>query len=150
MSQAVMVAFYARVSSDQQAKRGTIESQIAALMERIVADGVQVMDWDGATEHRRSGASPCRNGHRNRFREAVLGPQWRVGDIAKSSLHGASRFRQNTVARLFAPHTRTTPQCRCPQEGVLNRTYGSESMDRDTRTGDRQRRVVSICSRAAC
>lgn len=34
MSQAVMVALYARVSSDQQAKRGTIESQIAALMER--------------------------------------------------------------------------------------------------------------------
>ncbi len=35
MSQAGMVAFYARVSSDQQAKRGTIESQIAALTERI-------------------------------------------------------------------------------------------------------------------
>jgi site-specific DNA recombinase len=44
MSQAVMVAFYARVSSDQQAKRGTIESQIAALMERIVADGAQVVE----------------------------------------------------------------------------------------------------------
>lgn len=44
MSQAVMVALYARVSSDQQAKRGTIESQIAALMERIVADGAQVVE----------------------------------------------------------------------------------------------------------
>ncbi len=44
MSQAVMVAFYARVSSDQQAKRGTIESQIAALTERIVADGVHVAE----------------------------------------------------------------------------------------------------------
>ncbi|MNV89324.1 hypothetical protein D3C71_1836080 [compost metagenome] len=44
MSQAVMVAFYARVSSDQQAKRGTIESQIAALTERIVADGAQVAE----------------------------------------------------------------------------------------------------------
>jgi site-specific DNA recombinase len=31
MSLAVLVAFYARVSSDQQANRGTIESQIAAL-----------------------------------------------------------------------------------------------------------------------
>ena len=44
MSQAVMVAFYARVSSDQQAKRGTIESQIAALTERIVADGVHIAE----------------------------------------------------------------------------------------------------------
>ena len=44
MSQAVIVAFYARVSSDQQAKRGTIESQIAALTERIVADGVHVAE----------------------------------------------------------------------------------------------------------
>lgn len=44
MSQAVMVAFYARVSSDQQAKRGTIESQIAALTERIVADGAHVAE----------------------------------------------------------------------------------------------------------
>src|SRR3546814_9888705 len=44
MSQAVMVALYARVSSDQQAKRGTIESQIAALTERIVADGAQVVE----------------------------------------------------------------------------------------------------------
>lgn len=44
MSQALMVAFYARVSSNQQAKRGTIESQIAALAERIVADGVHVAE----------------------------------------------------------------------------------------------------------
>lgn len=44
MSQAVMVAFYARVSSDQQAKRGTIESQITALTERIVADGEQIVE----------------------------------------------------------------------------------------------------------
>jgi hypothetical protein len=31
MSKAAMVALYARVSSEQQNKRGTIESQIAAL-----------------------------------------------------------------------------------------------------------------------
>jgi site-specific DNA recombinase len=35
----MMMAFYARVSSDQQAKNGTIESQISALIERIAADG---------------------------------------------------------------------------------------------------------------
>jgi site-specific DNA recombinase len=33
------VAFYARVSSEQQAEAGTIDSQIAALRERIVQDG---------------------------------------------------------------------------------------------------------------
>src|ERR1017187_1941222 len=44
MSTAVMVAFYARVSSEQQAKRGTIESQISALMDRIAADGAQIVD----------------------------------------------------------------------------------------------------------
>ena len=32
-------AFYARVSSDAQAREHTIDSQIAALKERIAADG---------------------------------------------------------------------------------------------------------------
>jgi len=38
----VRAAFYARVSSDQQAAAGTIESQVAALEERVTADGVNV------------------------------------------------------------------------------------------------------------
>jgi site-specific DNA recombinase len=42
MSDVMTVALYARVSSEQQAKRGTIESQIATLTERIVAEGEQV------------------------------------------------------------------------------------------------------------
>jgi len=36
------IALYARVSSEQQAEAGTIDSQIAALQERIVQDGYQV------------------------------------------------------------------------------------------------------------
>jgi len=36
------VAFYARVSSEQQAEAGTIDSQIAALRERIIQDGYQL------------------------------------------------------------------------------------------------------------
>ncbi|WP_279616468.1 recombinase family protein [Caballeronia temeraria] len=39
-----MIALYARVSSEQQSKRGTIDSQIAALKERISADGAQIVD----------------------------------------------------------------------------------------------------------
>jgi len=44
MSNAAMVALYARVSSEQQSKRGTIDSQIAALKERIQADGAQIVE----------------------------------------------------------------------------------------------------------
>ena len=38
------VALYARVSSEQQAEAGTIDSQIAALRERIVQDGYQLTE----------------------------------------------------------------------------------------------------------
>ncbi|QUN32427.1 recombinase family protein (plasmid) [Cupriavidus sp. KK10] len=44
MNNAAMVALYARVSSEQQSKRGTIDSQIAALKERIQADGAQIVE----------------------------------------------------------------------------------------------------------
>ncbi len=44
MSERRIVALYARVSSDQQAKGGTIDSQVAALQERIASDGEQVAE----------------------------------------------------------------------------------------------------------
>lgn len=44
MSDTRMVAGYARVSSEQQAKSGTIESQIASLRERIAGDGEQIAE----------------------------------------------------------------------------------------------------------
>src|SRR6478735_82068 len=40
--QSVRAAFYARVSSDQQAEAGTIGSQVAALEQRAAADGVPI------------------------------------------------------------------------------------------------------------
>ena len=42
MTRDLQVALYARVSSDQQATQGTIESQIAALEDQIAKDGVAV------------------------------------------------------------------------------------------------------------
>ena len=42
MSKTVRIAFYARVSSDHQADEGTIASQVAALRQRIAADGGRV------------------------------------------------------------------------------------------------------------
>ena len=44
MSHSRMVAAYARVSSDQQAKSGTIDSQLAALKERVASDGEQLAE----------------------------------------------------------------------------------------------------------
>jgi site-specific DNA recombinase len=38
------VAIYARVSSDQQAQQGTIDSQIVALRQRVLADGLTLED----------------------------------------------------------------------------------------------------------
>jgi site-specific DNA recombinase len=40
----VRAAMYARVSSDKQAQAGTIDSQIAAIMERIRTDGLSIED----------------------------------------------------------------------------------------------------------
>ena len=44
MSANRMIAGYARVSSKQQAKSGTIDSQIASLRERIASDGEQIAE----------------------------------------------------------------------------------------------------------
>ena len=41
---AIRVAIYARVSSDQQAQQGTIDSQVAALRQRIQTDGLTFED----------------------------------------------------------------------------------------------------------
>jgi site-specific DNA recombinase len=60
MSQALMVAFYARVSSDRQAKAGTIESQVAALRDRIASDGEQVAEDMGFIDAGVSGATLIR------------------------------------------------------------------------------------------
>ena len=38
------VAIYARVSSEQQAEEGTIASQVAALRDRVAADGLSLSE----------------------------------------------------------------------------------------------------------
>ena len=44
LNPAVRAAFYARVSSEQQAQESTIESQVAVLQERIRSDGLSIDD----------------------------------------------------------------------------------------------------------
>ena len=60
MSTNRMVAGYARVSSDQQAKGGTIDSQIAALEERIKAEGEHVAEGKWFIDAGVSGATLIR------------------------------------------------------------------------------------------
>ena len=40
------IAIYARVSSEQQAQEATIDSQVAALKERVTADGHVLLPQD--------------------------------------------------------------------------------------------------------
>jgi len=54
------IALYARVSSQQQAQRATIDSQIAALKERAVADGHTVLPTDLYLDEGYSGATLVR------------------------------------------------------------------------------------------
>jgi site-specific DNA recombinase len=54
------IALYARVSSEQQAERSTIESQVAALRELAVADGHTVLPGDVYTDEGFSGATLAR------------------------------------------------------------------------------------------
>src|SRR5712692_3795305 len=57
MSNGGTVAFYARVSSEAQARDHTIDSQVAALKERIAADGFQFELDHGYVDDGRSGTN---------------------------------------------------------------------------------------------
>ena len=56
------VAIYARVSSDQQAQEGTIDSQLAALRERVEADGLSLSQELTFIDEGYSGANLIRPG----------------------------------------------------------------------------------------
>ncbi|GEP07701.1 recombinase family protein [Methylobacterium oxalidis] len=64
------VAFYARVSSEAQAREHTIDSQVAALHERIAADGSRIAPDNGYVDEGQSGASLVRPAM-ERLRDAV-------------------------------------------------------------------------------
>lgn len=67
---ALVVAIYARVSSDQQAEAGTIESQIGVLQERLEQDGLVVAEELTFVDEGYSGASLIRPGL-ERLRDVV-------------------------------------------------------------------------------
>src|SRR5882672_5179956 len=72
MSKGGTVAFYARVSSDAQARDRTIDSQVAALKERIAADGLQLEPDHGYVDDGCSGANLQRPAL-EKLRDAVAG-----------------------------------------------------------------------------
>lgn len=65
-----MVRLYARVSSEQQSKLGTIDSQITALKERIKTDIAQIMEDICFGDAGVSGV-PLVRPHRDRRRDAA-------------------------------------------------------------------------------
>lgn len=66
----VGVAFYARVSSEAQAREHTIDSQVTALRERIAADGGRIAPDHGYVGEGQSGVSLMRPAL-ERLRDAV-------------------------------------------------------------------------------
>lgn len=68
----MQVAIYARVSSDQQTESGTIKSQIAALIERVGSDGLQVPEELKFIDDGFSGATLVRPAL-ERLRDVVYG-----------------------------------------------------------------------------
>jgi site-specific DNA recombinase len=86
MSTGGTVAFYARVSSDTQARDHTIESQIASLRGRIAADGFQLEPDHGYVDDGCSGTTLQRPAL-DRLRDAVA-----VGQIERIYVHSPDRL----------------------------------------------------------
>ena len=86
MSKSGSVAFYARVSSEAQAHAHTIDSQIAALKERIAADGLQLEPDHGYVDDGWSGTNLQRPAL-EKLRDAVAG-----GEIECIYVHAPDRL----------------------------------------------------------
>jgi site-specific DNA recombinase len=89
MDDARRVALYARVSSQRQADEATIESQVAALLERIRADGWPIDAVERFLDDGYSGSTLVRPGL-ERLRDAMY---W--GQIERLYVHAPDRLARN-------------------------------------------------------
>ena len=89
MSKGGAIAFYARVSSEAQARDHTIDSQIAALKERIAADGFQLEPDRGYVDDGCSGTNLQRLAL-ERLRDAVA-----AGHVERIYVHAPDRLARS-------------------------------------------------------
>ena len=120
MSESSCVAFYARVSSEAQARDHTIDSQIAALKERITADGFQLGPDHCYVDDGFSGSNLLRPAL-ERLRDAVV-----CGRIERIYVHAPDR-----LARRYAYQVLLVEEFRRAGAEVvfLNRPIGSTAED---------------------
>ena len=89
------VAFYARVSSDAQARDHTIESQIVALKERIAADGHALEPEHGYVDDGYSGTHLQRP-ELEKLRDAIA-----TGCIDRVYVHAPDRLARSYVNQVL-------------------------------------------------
>src|SRR5882757_5613302 len=114
------VALYARVSSDGQARDNTIASQIAALQERVAADGFRVLPDHAYVDEGYSGTILLRPAL-ERLRDAVAG-----GQIDRIYVHAPDR-----LARRYAHQALLIDEFRRAGAEIvfLNRPIGGTAED---------------------
>jgi site-specific DNA recombinase len=95
MSKGSAVAFYARVSSEAQAHAHTIDSQVAALNERIAADGQQLEPDHGYVDDGCSGTNLQRPAL-ERLRDAVAS-----GQIERLYVHAPDRLARRHAHQIL-------------------------------------------------
>jgi site-specific DNA recombinase len=95
MSKGSTVAFYARVSSEAQAHAHTIDSQVAALNERIAADGQQLEPEHGYVDDGCSGTNLQRPAL-ERLRDAVAS-----GQIERLYVHAPDRLARRHAHQIL-------------------------------------------------
>jgi site-specific DNA recombinase len=85
----IRAAFYARVSSEKQAKENTIASQLAELRERIAADGLALLAEHGFIDEGHSGSTLVRPAL-ERLRDAAY-----AGQLDRLYVHTPDRLARN-------------------------------------------------------
>ena len=114
------VAISARVSSEQQAEAHTVASQVAALQERVAADGLTVSEAMQFLDEGYSGATLVRPAL-ERLRDVLA-----AGSVDRLSVHSPDR-----LARKYAYQVLLVDECR--RAGVevmfLNRALGQSPED---------------------
>ncbi len=114
------VALYARVSSEQQAQAHTIDSQLAALRERIAQDGQLLLAEHEFVDQGYSGSTLIRPAL-ERLRDAVA-----AGEIERLYVHSPDR-----LARKYAYQVMLVDECQRAGVAIvfLNRALGQSPED---------------------